>query len=422
MNEPLAAPPINQTVPFRMRLPGLAKPSFKPRTVMFVLAICLALQTTSYVLIMPLFSRRLSALGAGIEALSLSDLAYALTATLAAPLMGALADRIGRRPLALTSLAVYIGAFTGYLLAPSAAVFIALRALAGIFTAGLSPAIFGIIADLAPEKRRAQWIGIVSGGSAFGWIAGPLFGGMLYDRWGYMVPFGLAIALAAVAFLLAALTISETRPAESARPALNLKNLFPTAGALRRVLPSSLLTLGILMAVSFEVTFAWAFMEPQAMFYVYDNLGWSSSQLGLAMSVFGVTLMAGELTLGSASDRWGRKPVLVVGLVLFSAQFAGLFLFKDYLLITLSFGLAGLGSALLDPALSAFLLDLAPQENKSTIMGLKGTFGSLGNVIGPALLIFFTPFLQPQGIFLISTISVILLTAVCAWFLKKPLK
>ena len=299
MNESLAAPIVNP-LPSRMRFSCLAKPSLKPRTVMLVLALILALQTTSYVLIMPLFSRRLSALGAGVEALSLSDLVYALTAMLAAPFMGALADRIGRRPLALASLGAYIGAFTGYLLAPTAAVFIALRALAGAFTAGLSPAIYGIISDLAPEKRRAQWISIVCGGSAFGWIAGPLIGGMLYDRWGYMVPFGLAIALAALVFLTAVLTVSETRPAPSARPALQLKNLFPTPGSLRPALPSSLLKFGILMAVSFEVMFAWAFMEPQAMFYVYDGLGWTSSQLGLAMSVYGVALMAGEFQIGRA--------------------------------------------------------------------------------------------------------------------------
>jgi MFS family permease len=421
MNEALSSS-IDTPLPFWMRISGVVKPSLKPRTVMFALAICLALQTTSYVLIMPLFSRRLSALGAGVEALSLSDLAYAVTATLAAPLMGALADRIGRRPLALTSLAVYIGAFTGYLLAPSAGVFIALRALAGAFTAGLAPAIYGIIADLAPEKRRAQWISIVCGGSSFGWIAGPLVGGLLYDRWGYEVPFILAIALASLALLTAFITVSETRSAEAARPALGLKNLLPSPRALRSALPSSLPTFGILLAVSFGELFAWAFIEPQAMFYVYDGLGWTSSQLGLAMSVYGVALMVGELTLGGLSDRWGRKPVLVLGLALFTAQFAGLFLFREYLLITLSFGLAGLGNALFDPALSAFILDITPMQHKSTVMGLKSTAGSLGNVLGPALLILFTPFLQPQGIFLIATLSVVLLAAGCACLLKKPLQ
>ncbi len=419
MNEQLAAPYVKSAQPFRLRFPFLARPSFKPRTVMFILALCMGLQTTSYVLIMPLFSRRLSALGAGVEALSLSDLAFALTATLAAPFMGALADRFGRRPLVLGALATYVIAFTGYLLVPSAAVFIAMRALAGVFTAGLAPAIAGIISDLAPGGRRAQWISFIGGGSSFGWIAGPLIGGMLYDRWGIEVPFGLAIALAVLAFLAAFMTVAETRPAEAARPPLRLKSLLPAAGSLRQALPSSLLTFGILLAVSFCTLFAWAFIEPQLMFYAYDGLGWSSSQLGLMMSVYGVAMMAGEFTLGSASDRWGRKPVLLLGLALFSAQFAGLFLFKDNLLIGVSFVLAGVGTALLDPALSAFILDIAPQEHKSTIMGLKSTAGSLGSVLGPALLILFTPMLQPQSIFMVSTLAVILTTITCAFILKN---
>ena len=422
MNNQLVTTIVKSPAPQTMHFPFLAGLSLKPRTVMFVLAICMGLQVTSYVLIMPLFSRRLAALGAGVEVLSFSDLAFALTATLAAPIMGALADRFGRRPLVLGSLAVYIGAFTGYLLAPSAAIFIALRAFAGAFTAGLSPAIFGIIADLAPGDRRAQWISIVSGGSAFGWIAGPLLGGLLYDRWGYEVPFMLSIALAALTLLAAFLTIYETRPADPSRPSLRLKNLLPAPGPMSSALPSSLLTFSILLAVSFGVMFAWAFIEPQAMFYVYDGLGWTSSQLGLAMSIYGVALMAGEFSLGGASDRFGRKPVLVLGLALFTAQFAGLFFFKDYLLITLSFALAGLGNALFDPALSAFILDITPQQHKSTIMGIKSTAGSLGNVLGPALLILFTPVLQPQGVFMIATVSVILLTAVCACFLKKSKK
>ncbi len=423
MNESLAAR-IIKPLPTWMRISFLARPSLKPRTVMFILAICLALQTTSYVLIQPLFSRRLSALGAGVAALSLSDLAFALTSTLAAPLMGALADRFGRRPLVLVALAVYGAAFTGYLLAPSAAVFIALRALAGIFTAGLSPAIFGIIADLAPAAQRARWISIVSGGSAFGWIAGPLVGGLLYDRWGYEVPFILSIGLAVLVLCIAFITVAETRPPEASTPALRLKGLLPAAGSLRSALPcaASLWAFAILMLISFGSMFAYAFIEPQAMFYTYDVLGWSSSQLGLAMSIFGVAMMAGELTLGSLSDRWDRKPVLVLGLALFTAQFAGLFLFKDYLLVALSFGLAGLGNALFDPALGASILDITPPQHRSTIMGLKSTAGSLGSVLGPVLLILFTPFLPPQGIFLIATLSIILLTAGCAIFLKKSLK
>ena len=156
-----------------------------PHKVMIVLSVCMALQMTSFVMILPLFARRFSEFGAGVEALGASAMAYALTSTLAAPFMGALADRFGRRPLVLVSLAVYILAFAGYLFASSAPAFILLRGLAGAFTAGLIPAVTGIVADLAPTERRAQWIGIVNGGSLSRLDCRPTPG------WGALRPLGV---------------------------------------------------------------------------------------------------------------------------------------------------------------------------------------------------------------------------------------
>jgi MFS family permease len=150
-----------------------------------VLSACMALQMTSFVIILPLFARRFMELGTGVAALGISEMAYAITSTLAAPLMGELADRFGRRPLVLVSLAVYVAAFCGYWLAQSALVFIVIRGLAGAFTAGLIPAVTGLAADVAPEDRQAQWIGFMNAGASFGWIAGPIAGGLIYDRWGY---------------------------------------------------------------------------------------------------------------------------------------------------------------------------------------------------------------------------------------------
>lgn len=426
MDMHISTTPIPLQLPHWLRRVHPLTRHMNARNIMLILALCMGMQTTAFVLIMPLFSRRLSSLGAGIEALSLSDMTYALAATLAAPLMGALADRFGRRPLILGALAVYACAFTGYLLAPSAQVFILLRTLAGAFTAGLAPALMSLIADLAPAERRAQWIGIVSGGGSFGWIAGPLLGGLLFDHWGYGLPFGLSIALAVFTFLTAAAVIPETGVTDSIRSAQAPKyqnDSYPRKSnrwlyAVQNTLPKRLHTFGILLAVSFITLFAWAFIEPQFMFYAYDGLGWTSSQLGLVMSIYGVSMMIGELSLGRMSDRLGRKSVLIVGLALFAAQFAGLALSKNSLAISLSFLLAGLGNALFEPALGAYLLDIAPAQYRSTIMGLKSTAGSLGSVLGPGLLIVFTPYLLPQGVFAIAALSIAMLVVVSISGLK----
>ena len=127
------------------------------------------------------------------------------------------------------------------------------------------------------------------------------------------------------------------------------------------------------------------------------------------MSSYGLACTFGELALGQLSDRLGRKPVLVLGLALFSAQFIGMAFFRDAAWIMASFILAGLGNALYDPALSAFLLDITPTEHAAGVMGLKSTAGSVGSLLGPGLVVLVTPFAGPQVIFLVS--------AVLAWVL-----
>ena len=130
--------------------------------------------------------------------------------------------------------------------------------------------------------------------------------------------------------------------------------------------------------------------------------------------------MIGEFTLGQLSDRLGRKPVLVLGLALLSAQFVGLFTFRDATWIVVSFILAGLGNALYDPALCALILDITPAEHKAGMMGLKGTAGSLGNMLGPGLVVLFTPFTSPQVVFLMAAVLVVMLALACGLALHIP--
>jgi len=374
----------------------------------------MALQMTGFVMILPLFARRFESFGAGVDALGMSSLAFALTSTFSAPFMGMLADRFGRRPIILLSLTAYVLAFGGYLCAASAWLFILLRGLAGVFTSGLVPAMTSIVGDLASEHRRAQWIGIVNGGASVGWIVGPLFGGLLYDRFGYVVPFATSIAIELGALFLALFLVPETYT-PSAHPG-GLRLAWTRGFQALPALPAFYL----IMLISFGVMFAWAFIEPQFFFYAYDDLAWSSYRLGLAMSTFGLACMFGEFALGQLSDRLGRKPVLVLGLALFSAQFIGLVIFRDSTWLVVSFILAGLGNGLFDPALSAHILDITPPEHTARIMGLKATAGSLGNMLGPALVVLVTPFTSPQAVFLVSSVLVIALALAAAFALRVP--
>ena len=381
-------------------------PTQKPSRTLTAVALCIALQMTGLVLILPLYARRFDSFGAGVQALGVSAVAYALTSTVAAPFIGMLGDRFGRRPVVLFSLAGYVLAFVGFLFANTTGLLIALRGLAGVFTAGLLPAMLSIVGDLAPEKRRAQWIGIVSGSAAAGWIVGPLLGGLLYDRFGYVVPFAASIGLAVAALLLAVILIPETHIPVSHpdRPPVTWLHGL-------RALPARSTVL--LLLITFGAMFAWAFIEPQFMFYAYDDLGWTSSQLGLVISAFGTAFMLGAFGLGHLSDRRGRKPVLVLGLVLFAAQFISLVVFREVAWIVLCFVVAGLG---------ALFLDVTPPEYTARMMGLKSMAGSLGSMLGPALVVLLVPVVSPQAVFLMSIILVVVLILTAGLALHPPVR
>ena len=80
----------------------------RARIIVYLLAASVAIVMTGFGIIMPVFARRLGEFGSGVSALGLMTTAFALSAFVAAPFMGTLADRIGRKPLVLLSLGSFV--------------------------------------------------------------------------------------------------------------------------------------------------------------------------------------------------------------------------------------------------------------------------------------------------------------------------
>jgi DHA1 family tetracycline resistance protein-like MFS transporter len=382
---------------------------------------------TSYGIIFPLFARKIGDFGDSVAVLATSVMAYSLAGVIAAPFMGVLADRFGRRPLILGSFAVFAAAFTGYYLAATSLAFIVIRGLAGALTAGLGPATMGLVADIAPEDERGRWIGVVGGGTSAGFIVGPVVGGLLYDRWGYGPPFLASIGIALLTLLITFVAIPETHTGEKRRRAVLFEKraarLAPktgTAVSLIASLPHPLLAFGTLLFVNLSMIFAWFFIDPQLPFYAFDDLGWSTAQFGAAISCYGWAALIGSLTLGRSSDRFGRQPILILGLILHSALYGGLMLTDVYWVIIGAFIIAGIGEALVNPALSAAYLDITPEEHRSRAMGIKTAVGSLGSLLAPALLTGFVGHLSPRGVFSISALLILFTALVVFAALRLP--
>jgi len=374
------------------------------RTVILLLASSVALLMTGYGIIMPIFARRLGEFGDGVSALGMMTMVFALSQLIFAPILGGLADRYGRRPIILLALAAVTASYVGYIFAPNTTIFIAIRGIAGGMTAGLFPAAMGVVADVVPEDRRARWVGIIMGSYAVGMIFGPALGGFLYDGWGYSAPFTLSAVVAFMALVAAILLVPETRTPEiRKRDALRAKRSTRDVTEKKQsawaMLPRPLTIFGTLLFIDFVGSFAFAFMEPQMVFHMYDELAWTTVQFGIVVGSYGIAMVFGQLVLGQLSDRWGRKPLVMIGLLVSMSLYVGMAMLDSFTGMAIVAAISGLGQALYSPALSAFVLDITTEEHRSRVMGLKESSLALGGVLGPLLVAIVAPWTSPQGVF-----------------------
>ena len=338
-------------------------------------------------------------------------------------------DRFGRRPLILGGLAAYAVVNLAFLFARSPEVFMAVRAVEGALTAGLMPASMAVVADIFPESRRAQWVGVLMGSMGAGIVFGPVLGGLLYDSWGFKAPFIASAAMALAAFLSATVLVPETRTREiRRREGLRQRRIAATtqttqskAGLLWSSLPRPLYVLLTLLFLDFVFTFGFTYIEPQMLFYFYEDLGWSTVQFGVVVGVFGLAMVSCQAVLGRTSDRVGRMPVIVVGALLFSALPISLAFITSFPLLLVTALIAGVGVALISPALGTAYLDMTSEQHRSRIIGLKSSSGSLGGVFGPLVLIGASRLTTPRGVF-ISAGALIVFAAILALVALRGLR
>jgi DHA1 family tetracycline resistance protein-like MFS transporter len=208
---------------------------------------------------------------------------FALAQLVAAPLLGALSDRVGRRPVILLSCA---GIAANYLLlawAPSLAWLFVGRLLAGI-TAANAPAASAYIADVTPPEERARRFGLLGAMFGVGFVLGPAFGGMLGDIH-IRLPFLASAGLAGANALYGLLVLPESLPRDRRVP-FSWRAADPVSGLRLLAADPMLRRLGL----------AWASLwfslgAIQSVFVLSNTLrfGWGPGQNGLVLALSGLS-------------------------------------------------------------------------------------------------------------------------------------
>lgn len=301
---------------------------------------------------------------------------YALMQFLCAPLLGALSDRFGRRPVILVSLA---GATLDYLVMASAMVLPLLyigRIISGVTGATISVA-SAAIADITPEDGRAQRFGMIGACFGLGFIAGPLLGGIA-GGFGIHYPFLLAMALNGVNFLLALFCLPET--SKGVKTPLAVQNFNPLGGfrgatGIKSLTP--LIVVFTLMQLVGQV--------PAALWIIYtqDRFAWSVSTVGLSLAAFGLchALVQGLLT-GPITEKLGERRTLILGMGMDGIGYVLMaFASESWMVLPILVFLSMGGIA--SPALQSIIMRQVDETRLGEVQGILASATSLTGIIGP---------------------------------------
>lgn len=304
---------------------------------------------------------------------------YALMQFLCAPVLGAISDKAGRRPVLLVSLA---GAAIDYVfmaLAPSLAWLFVGRAIAGITGANMAVA-QAYIADITPEAQRTRRFGLFSAMFGVGFILGPVLGGFLGEVW-TRAPFLAAAALNGLNFLLALVVLPESHDKRGGaldRAALNPFASLRWATAFPALLP--LMAAFVILAIVGEVGGTiWVL-------YGEDKFRWDPWTVGFSLAGFGVfTALAQAFVAGPVAERFGERKTLAIAIVCDAFAYVAIALAtKGWMAFALLpfFCLGGIGHA----AIASLLSAQVGEDQQGRLQGVTASLASLASVIGPVVI------------------------------------
>jgi len=305
---------------------------------------------------------------------------FALMHFLFAPVLGNLADRFGRRPVLLVSLATLSVDYLIMGFATGLGWLFLGRLLSGASAATFATA-NAYIADITPEPERAARFGLVGAAWGIGFVAGPAIGGLL-GEFGPRVPFFAAAALALVNVVYGLLVLPETLPPGQRRPFRFIRANPVGAFAALRPYPVVIALFGALV-----LYFMAHDVNPSTWtYYVIHKFSWSEGQVGLALAAVGLSsaIVSGTL-VGPLVKRLGAVRAASVGFVLAALAFFGYaFASEGWMLFPCI--AVGAFMGLVMPALRGIMSAAVPADQQGELQGAISSLMGLTAIFSPLIM------------------------------------
>lgn len=356
---------------------------FEHRAVPIVIAAA-AIDVIGFGIIMPVLPRLITDLGhvdlpAATRIGGWMLATFALAQFVAGPIVGALGDRFGRRPVLLACMAAFAIDYLLQAAAPTLAWLFLGRAIAGLTGALYGPA-GAVIADVSPPERRAAGFGLLGMAFGAGFVIGPALGGLVATL-GPRAPFYVAAGLAAANALVMFFLLPETLAAENRRAFrwrdANVVGAFRPLFAAGNAAP--LLVAWFLWQIGSVVYPAtWSFWATIRFGWGPGEIGWSLAWVGLLMGI----VQAG-LT-GRIVARLGERRAAVLGLGCGAATMVA-YAFTTQGWQVYAFFLVGALGAVAWPALNGLLSRMVDATRQGSLQGGIGSMNSVAAIIGPLL-------------------------------------
>jgi len=307
-------------------------------------------------------------------------LAYAFFQFIFSPIVGALSDKYGRRPVLLVSLFGFGLDYILLALAPNLWWLFLGRILSGIMGASFTTGAAYIADVSAPEKRAANF-GLIGAAFGLGFIVGPVIGGLL-GEFGPRVPFYAAAVLSLLNWLYGLFILPESLTAEKRR-AFSWKRANPL-GSLINLKRYPVLA-GLIFAMVFVYIAAHAVQSTWAYFTMY-RFEWGEAEVGYSLGFVGVlsALVQGVLIrwlipkIGENASVYLGMIFYAIGLVLFSLAGDGWMVYP-YMVVYCLGGIAG-------PALQGIMSNQVPSNEQGELQGALTSTMSATSIIGPPIM------------------------------------
>ncbi len=309
---------------------------------------------------------------------------YGLCQLIAAPGLGLLSDRFGRRPVLFVCLA---GSALGYLLfGLGGALWILFlgRIIDGL-TGGNFSVLFAYIADITEPEERGKYFGIVGGLSGVGFILGPAIGGLLAAI-DYTTPFIVAAGVILFSIIWGYFFLPESLNKEHRVVSISLGDLNPLKqfGIVFRMT-----NLRWLMLAGFFYAFPFAILQANLTILLKDSLGWNATAAGLIATLVGVVdILVQGVLVGKLLAIFGDIKLGVGSLILVAISYVllgAIALIASPLLVVVAVILFAGSGGLVENALRGLTSRMVGPSQQGLVGGASQSMQSLAMILGPIL-------------------------------------